>query len=266
MIKWLRLGLFSGPLVLHANHILKKMKKHPEKYSLKERSGVIHRYAKKLSKGGFRIRFVIEGKENLLSEQALYVGNHRSVIDPILFYAISDMPLTVVAKKEVEKMPVFGNVVQCVDGFFLDRENLRAELKTFLAIHKKLEDEPDLSLIIYPEGTRSKAPDFPLLPFHAGTFKLATKKGLPIVPVCMVHTDRVLNQKMHYHCYPIQVCILPPIREEEYSSLTGEQIAILVHDRMEKEIERMKEREESLIMEMNRYSKKKAEKVMSYHK
>lgn len=266
MIKWMRLGLFSGPLVLHANHILKKRKKHPEKYSLEDRSAVVHRYARKLSAGGFRISFVIEGEENLLKEQALYVGNHRSVIDPILFYAVSDMPLTVVAKKEVESMPVFGSVVKCVDGFFLDRENLRSELKTFLSIQRKFEECPDLSLIIYPEGTRSKAPDFPLLPFHAGTFKLATKKGLPIVPVCMVHTDRVLNQKMHYRCYPIQVSILPPIREEEYSSMTGEQIATLVHDRMEKEIKRLEAREESLIMEKNGYSRKKAQKVMKYRK
>ncbi len=266
MIKWIRLGLSSGGLVLHANSVLKRYKKHPEKYSLKDRCDVVHKYSKKLCAGGFRIRFVVKGEENILKEQSLYVGNHCSVIDPILFYAISDMPLTVVAKKEVEKMPVFGNVVQCVDGFFLDRGNLRSELKTFISIHKELEENKDLSLLIYPEGTRSKKPDFSLLPFHAGTFKIATKLSLPIVPVCMYLTDRVLNQNFHYHVYPIQVTVLKPLCKEEYENMTGEEIATLLHDRMQEEINKMKENEKELIRTMNRYSDKKTEKVIAYRK
>lgn len=266
MIKWIRLGLSSGGLVLHANCVLKRYKKHTDKYTLKDRCAIVHKYSKKLCAGGFRVRFVINGKENLLKEQSLYIGNHCSVIDPILFYAISDMPVTVVAKKEVENMPVFGNVVKCVDGFFLDRENIRSELKTFISINKKLEENRDLSLLIYPEGTRSKSPDFNLLPFHAGTFKIATKLSLPIVPVCMYLTDRVLNQSFHYHVYPIQVSILKPLYKEEYATMTGEEIATLLHDRMEKEIQSMKEKEEGLIQSMNHYSDKKTKKVIAYKK
>ncbi len=266
MIKWIRLGLSCGVSVLHANHVLKRYKKHSNKYTLKDRCDVVHKYSKKLCDGGFRVRFVIKGEENLLKEQSLYIGNHCSVIDPILFYAISDMPLTVVAKKEVEKMPVFGSVVKCVDGFFLDRGNLRSELKTFISINKELEENKDLSLLIYPEGTRSKEPDFSLLPFHAGTFKIATKLSLPIVPVCMYLTDRILNQSFHYHVYPVQVSILKPLYKEEYENMTGEEIATLLHDRMEQELLSMKEKEEDLIKSMNRYSDKKTKKVIAYKK
>lgn len=266
MIKWLRLGAFSGPMVLHATSILKKEKKHSDRYSLKDRSDVIHHYSKKLSQGGFRVRFLLQGEENLQKGQALYIGNHCSLIDPILFYAISDMPLTVVAKKEVKDIPLFGKVVESVDGFFLDRKDLRSELKTFMAINKKLEEEKDLSLLIYPEGTRSKAPDFPLLPFHAGTFKLATKREIPIVPVCMYQTDRVLNQKFHYHVYPIQVSILKPLTKEEYEKMTGDEIASLLHERMEEELKKMRDREEKLIQEYNHYSAKKTKRVIAYKK
>ena len=265
MIKWIRLGFSCGPLVLRANCKMKKFIKHKDKYSIEERTKAVRDYCKSISHGGFRTRFIVEGEENIPADtQAVYVGNHRSVLDPILFYALTDFPCTVVAKKEVEKMPIFGNVIKAIDGFFLDRGNLRAELQTFREINKELKENSNLSLLIYPEGTRSKAPDFNLLDFHAGTFKIATKLGLPICPFVMYHTDRILNQQFHYHRYPVQVAFLKPLTKEEYENMTGDEISSLLHSKIEAEIEKMKAKEEELIMQYNSYSKKKAQRVMRY--
>lgn len=266
MIKWARLVASSSVTVLHAHCTLKRYKKHSDKHPLNERIKKLHHYCKKLCDGGLRVRFIIKGEENIPEGQTLFIGNHCSLIDPVLFYALIDKPSTVVAKKEIRKMPFIGDIVKSVDGFFLDRGNPRKELKTFIDINKKLEANKDLSILIYPEGTRSKAPDFPLLPFHAGTFKVATRRGLPIVPICLCHSDRILNQRFHYHVYPIQVSILKPVTKEEYENMTGEELSSMLHQRMEEDIASMRENDAKLIQQWNHYSDKKMEKVFSYQK
>ena len=266
MIKWARLVASSGVTVLHAHCTLKRYKKHSDKHPLNERIKKLHHYCKKLCDGGLRVRFIIKGEENIPEGQTLFIGNHCSLIDPVLFYALIDKPSTVVAKKEIRKMPFIGDIVKSVDGFFLDRENPRKELKTFIDINKKLEANKDHTILIYPEGTRSKSPDFPLLPFHAGTFKVATRRGLPIVPICLCHSDRILNQRFHYHVYPSQFSIPKPVTKEEYENMTGVELSSMLHQRMEEEIASMRENDAKLIQQWNHYSDKKMEKVFSYQK
>ena len=44
------------------------------------------------------------------------------------------------------------------------------------------------SVFIFPEGTRNRnETDLPLLPFHEGSFRIATKAGCPIVPVAITN-------------------------------------------------------------------------------
>ena len=89
---------------------------------------------------------------------------------------------------------------------------------------------------------------------------------MPIVPICLCNSDRILNQRFHYHVYPIQVSILKPVTKEEYENMSGDDLAAMIHRDMEDEIASMREKEEKLIQEMNRYSDKKMKKIFSYQK
>lgn len=264
MRKWIRIGLQGGVDALIGNSWCKKFNKHKGKYSLVDRISTTRKYCRKVSDKAFRVRFIIKGEENIQKGQTMYVGNHTSVIDPLLFFSITDFPVTFLAKKEIEKMPIFKNVIPAVDGFFLDRQNLRAELKTFRKIDEFLTSNPECSMLVYPEGTRSKEYPFPMLEFHPGAFKIATRRDIPIVPVVMYLTDRILNQQFHYKVYPIQVAFLKPLLPEEYANMKPEEISETIKKAMEEEEDRMRERERSLILQFNGYSEKKTDKVIKY--
>ena len=73
-----------------------------------------------------------------------------------------------------------------VHCLFLDRENVREGLKTILTAIDQIKH--GISIFIFPEGTRNKGEELSLLPFHAGSFKIAEKSGCPIVPVALNNT------------------------------------------------------------------------------
>ena len=75
---------------------------------------------------------------------------------------------------------------------FLDREDIKQGLKTILTAIDKMKS--GISICIFPEGTRNKNDDeTELLPFHEGSFKIATKSGCPIVPIAMNNTAEIFE-------------------------------------------------------------------------
>jgi 1-acyl-sn-glycerol-3-phosphate acyltransferase len=65
---------------------------------------------------------------------------------------------------------------------------------------------------VFPEGTR--APRFGHLPFAAGAAWLATKTGVPLVPVAIIGTDRVLGIDNRLRRGRIRVTVGPPLKAE----------------------------------------------------
>ena len=85
------------------------------------------------------------------------------------------------AKRSLGRIPVFGEWIRDIRSVFIDRDDARSSLKT-------MEEGIDLlkkgfSLVIYPEGTRSRGPE--LGEFKKGSLRLATKSGVPVVPVTL---------------------------------------------------------------------------------
>lgn len=52
-----------------------------------------------------------------------------------------------------------------------------------------------ISLCIFPEGTRNKTPDT-FLPFHEGSFKIAEKGGVPVIPMTIVNSAGVFEDHL----------------------------------------------------------------------
>lgn len=263
MLKWIRLGLTGGPSIIAGSNRCKKFKKNAEKYPIEERCAYGHELATKISKRAFKAEFIIEGEEYLkqVPGQSLIVSNHVSVSDPILFLAFMDRPISFLGKKQILDMPFIGNILSSIDGSFIDREDLRSEIKVFREIHNLLQKEKNLSYVVFPEGTRSKGPDFKMAEFKGGTFKIATRLDLPIIPIATWLNERVLDQHYHYHKYPIQVTICKPILPQDYEKMTTGQIAKIAQDRVQEALDKQKEKDLNLIMKLNGYSEKKAKKV-----
>ncbi len=121
----------------------------------------------------------------------LMVANHRSLADPVVM--VHKMPkeeLTFISKPGNLKLPIIGKVMHKCGCLPLDRENNREALKTVKAATEYIEKDY-ASVVIYPEGTRSKQEG--MLPFHAGSFKIAQRAGVPVVVVALRNTDRVIH-------------------------------------------------------------------------
>lgn len=137
-----------------------------------------------------RIRVHVTGKEKLsVGTRLLFVGNHRSNFDPIVtWYAFRQWRIAYVSKPENFKLPLFGRIIHRCGFLPIDRENPRRALTTVNKAAKRLKSG-ELSIGIYPEGTRNK--NGGLLPFHNGVFKIAQKADAPIAVVYVTGTQEV---------------------------------------------------------------------------
>ena len=101
-----------------------------------------------------------------------------------------------VAKKEMLNYPFLRTWMKRVYCLFLDRDNIREGLKTILTAIDQVKN--GISVFIFPEGTRNKGDELSLLPFHAGSFKIAEKSGCPIVPVALNNTINIFEGHLPY--------------------------------------------------------------------
>ncbi len=140
---------------------------------------------------GTKVEYI--GREHLPREgAALYILNHRSLLDIPLTLTQFPAPTGYIAKKELAGVPVLGWWIRLLYGFFLDRSDVKAALKTILAGIENL--KKGISVAVCPEGTRGRGADErEMLEFHEGTFKLATKAKVPIIPVTICGSSNILE-------------------------------------------------------------------------
>lgn len=131
----------------------------------------------------------VEGVENI-DPNASYVftGNHTSNIDIPMVIAFLPVSVRFLAKKELFSVPVLSGAMR---GVHMVRTDRVAGTGGHREINREVGRvvEEGLSLVIYPEGTRSR--DGELKPFKKGAFRIAIDNGLPVVPVTTFGADRV---------------------------------------------------------------------------
>ena len=155
----------------------------------------------------------------------LLTSNHQSDMDPVLMVYFSEKPISFVAKAETRKMPFIGKIVRALDGFFLERNDLRKSLRTIMDLKDRLA-KGGLSYMIYPEGTRNKhLNETVLLPYKAGAFKAGQLAGVPVLPVSIWGTQRLLSPKVNHHRIPIEVTFFEPFSAERMKAEKTETIA-----------------------------------------
>ena len=120
---------------------------------------------------------------------AIFVANHASQLDINASAATIHHPIVVyLSKASVRKVPILGLLNERVGTVFIDRSNPTAAK---LSVDRLLETlNRGISVIVYPEGTRSK--DGELLPFKKGAFHLAAKSRTAIIPLHIHGTRRAL--------------------------------------------------------------------------
>ncbi len=135
----------------------------------------------------------IIGYDNLLEKgPLLYVGNHQGNFDiPICCSVFDKVPAGYVAKKELAKVPLYGEWIENIRSIAIDRGNPREAIKSMAIASEHI--KKGFSMLIYPEGTRSKSNQ--LGTFKKGSFKLATKAGIPIIPFTISGSYKLFEEE-----------------------------------------------------------------------
>jgi 1-acyl-sn-glycerol-3-phosphate acyltransferase len=137
-------------------------------------------------------KITVSGEENIPKDTAvLFVSNHQGNFDIPLLLGYLQKPKAFISKIEVKKMPFIGTWMVQLNCLFMDRKNVRQSVKAISEGAQLLQN--GTSLVIFPEGTRSKGDE--MAEFKAGSFKLATKSGVPIIPVTINGSYKIMEQQ-----------------------------------------------------------------------
>lgn len=171
----------------------------------------------------------VYGLEHIPKENGFMLyANHQGLFDILAIVATCDPPIGAVLKKELYKIPFMKQLVDCTFSFPMDRENLRQSVAVIRNVIEEI--KKGRNYLIFPEGTRSRQGNR-LLEFHKGSFQCAMKTKCSVIPVALVDTYKVFDQKGSKQV-EVQIHYLPPVLHEEYQGLSTAQLAELVRSRI----------------------------------
>lgn len=127
----------------------------------------------------------VRGRRMERGRSFVFVSNHASALDIPVHFLATGVPIRFLTKKELFRVPVLGFLLRSLSFIKVDRQARAAALDD---VNSQVRDaiELDLSLMIYPEGTRTTTGE--LGTFKKGAFRIAIDHGMPVVPMAVLGT------------------------------------------------------------------------------
>jgi len=164
------------------------------------------------------IKVTVKGISNInLQGSHIFMANHTSNFDIPVLQACLPVHFRWLAKTELFKIPIFGWAMKRAGYISIDRSNKESAIQSLKRTANIIKN--GASVIIFPEGTRSRNQN--VQPFKKGGFVLAVDSGVPIVPVVLHGTWKIMPKN--------QIVIEPghvfvefkkPIESSDYSRET----------------------------------------------
>jgi 1-acyl-sn-glycerol-3-phosphate acyltransferase len=151
----------------------------------------------------------VRGAENVpRGVPLIFVANHQSTIDIPVLFATVPADFFFVAKKALMYVPVMGWYMWVARFVFVDRGNRREAIASLEKAARQIQG--GVSIGMFPEGTRSESRR--VMPFKKGPFALAMRAGVPLVPVTIEGSGRLMpKNSWNITPGPIRVSIGVPI-------------------------------------------------------
>ncbi len=212
MVNFLRTGLALGSLIPAALSGIAK-----GAMSLNWQDGVNSLMA---SVGDFviaaaGIQLLVTGEEHLWSHRpAVFIFNHQSSADIFIVSKLIRQNATGIAKIELKSMPIIGQLMTAAGVIFIDRSDREKAIEAMAPAVDALKN--GTSIIIFPEGTRSK--DYSLGTFKKGAFHLAMQAKAPIVPVVIRNAHDAMPRGTNvFRPSAIDVVVYPPVSTKKWT-------------------------------------------------
>ncbi|MBK9737513.1 MAG: HAD-IB family hydrolase [Saprospiraceae bacterium] len=161
------------------------------------------------------IKLSVKHEEHIWSHRpAVFILNHQSNADLLIAIKLIKKDARGVAKKELQKMPVVGQILEAAGTIFLDRTDKEKSIEALKPAIDSLKN--GTSIVIFPEGTRSY--DYTLGSFKKGAFHLAMEAGVPIVPIVLKNAHDVMPRgKNVFNPALVEVIVLEPVLTHDWN-------------------------------------------------
>lgn len=211
-------------LCYHASHV--------DKYTEEEHYKMLKFIVLRANKGG-NVTIDAHGVENIPKENGFMLyPNHQGLYDVLALVEACPNPTSVVAKKEIKNIQFLKQVIACMKGYLMDREDVRQSMQVIINVSNEV--KKGRNYVIFAEGTRSKKGNI-IQDFKGGSFKAATKAKAPIVPVALIDSFKPFDTNT-ISPVTVQVHFLPPLYYDDYKDMKTNEIADLVQERIQKTI------------------------------
>lgn len=194
-----------------------------------------------------RLTYTIIGEENVPKKGPFMVYiNHQGLADiPAVITALGGHQIGFIAKNEFKKTKFIANAIAASRSLFLNRQDARDAVRVITEASEMLHN--GYNLAIFPEGTRAKCSE--MGEFKPGSFKFAQRAKVPILPISLDGTYKMLEETGSFRPTHVYVKIHPIVHIEEMDK--KEQQAAFV------EIEETIRRGVSELVELSKESENK---------
>jgi 1-acyl-sn-glycerol-3-phosphate acyltransferase len=156
------------------------------------------------------------GREQLDTAQTyIFMSNHTSNLDPPIEVPAVGRQVSIMAKKELFKIPIFSTAMRIGKVVPVDRHNRESAIESVRHAVEVLQS--GVGMFVYPEGTRSR--DGRLLPFKKGPFHMAMEANVPVAPITILNTHE-LWPKGKFEIKPgtVKMIFHAPIHPSQYAT------------------------------------------------
>ncbi len=176
------------------------------------------------------VKVTVEGAGNLpKGAHYIFAVNHQSQFDIPVLAGFLNEDFCWMAKKELFQIPIFGRAMLATGFIPVDRSHGRQAMQSLVEAAKRI--AAGTSVIIFPEGTRSR--DGQLQNFKSGAMLLAIKAGVPLVPVAIVGTHKILPKgQLLVQAGEVLVRVGEPIDIKSYGTKQKKELA----ERLKREV------------------------------
>lgn len=192
----------------------RKLHKLAKKGLIKERDelafSIAQNWGRNLIKsvGGKETTVTVQGQENIPSDSSVvFIANHQSFLDIPLMIGYAGRQAGFISKAEFSKIPIFADWMKLLHCIFLKRGNPKQSIKAMADGVENI--KRGYSMMIFPEGHRSKSSE--VREFHPGSFKLAYRAEVPIIPVTISNTYKMYEETGHSQSTNLTLIFHPAI-------------------------------------------------------
>lgn len=133
-------------------------------------------------------------KEIKAGKKYIFIANHASYLDILLFYRLSPIYFQFFAKRELSNIPLF-NIFFKRFNILIDRKSVQDAYRAYQKASVEL--SKGASLVLFPEGgIPREAPQ--MRKFKQGAFKLAIEEKVDIIPVTFINNWKLMEDKGYF--------------------------------------------------------------------